>query len=78
MRRRTFLKIISSAGMASWLDPSFAEQVSDMIIEKSTFPLKTGFCNPPIESGVYTWWHWMNGNITKDGITRDLEAMKEC
>jgi len=23
-----------------------------------------------------TWWHWMNGNITKEGITADLEAMK--
>lgn len=78
MRRRTFLKIISSAGMVGLLDPSFAEQVGDMIINKSIFPLKDAFCNPPSESGVYTWWHWMNGNITKDGITRDLEAMKEC
>lgn len=23
----------------------------------------------------YTYWFWMNGNITKDGITKDLEAM---
>jgi len=22
------------------------------------------------------WWHWMNGNITKEGIQRDLEWMK--
>ena len=22
------------------------------------------------------WWHWMNGNVTKTGITRDLEWMK--
>lgn len=22
------------------------------------------------------WWHWMNGNITKDGIQKDLEWMK--
>ena len=22
------------------------------------------------------WWHWMNGNITKDGIRKDLEWMK--
>jgi hypothetical protein len=25
-------------------------------------------------SGV-CWWHWMNGNITKEGITKDLEWM---
>ena len=23
----------------------------------------------------YTYWFWMNGNITRDGITKDLEAM---
>ncbi|MDD2244539.1 MAG: glycosyl hydrolase [Dysgonamonadaceae bacterium] len=23
----------------------------------------------------YTWWHWMDGNITRHGITKDLEAM---
>lgn len=22
-----------------------------------------------------TWWHWMNGNVSKEGITADLEAM---
>lgn len=22
------------------------------------------------------YWHWMNGNISKDGITADLEYMK--
>jgi len=24
-----------------------------------------------------TWWHWLSNNISKDGITKDLEAMKE-
>jgi len=22
------------------------------------------------------WWHWINGNITKEGIRADLEDMK--
>lgn len=35
------------------------------------------FINPPREAGVHTWWHWMDGNITKEGITKDLEAMHE-
>jgi hypothetical protein len=34
------------------------------------------FKNPPSNSKVNTWWHWLDGNITKEGITRDLEAMK--
>ncbi|WP_167618274.1 glycosyl hydrolase [Maribellus sediminis] len=33
------------------------------------------FQGTPFESGVHTWWHWIDGNITKDGIRKDLEAM---
>ena len=38
--------------------------------------LETGFANPAPEYGPRTWWHWLNDNITIDGITKDLEAMK--
>lgn len=38
--------------------------------------LRAGFAAPTAESGPYTWWHWMNGNVSQDGITRDLESMK--
>jgi hypothetical protein len=38
-------------------------------------PLTTGFAQPPASAHPQTWWHWMNGNITKAGITADLEAM---
>ncbi|HWF20248.1 MAG TPA: glycosyl hydrolase [Verrucomicrobiae bacterium] len=40
-------------------------------------PLATGFLNPPDSAKPQTWWHWMNGNITKEGITADLESMKQ-
>ena len=40
-------------------------------------PLAAGFHNPPDSARPQTWWHWMNGNITKVGITKDLEAMKQ-
>ena len=33
------------------------------------------FRSPPPAARPYTWWHWMNGNVTKEGITADLEAM---
>lgn len=38
--------------------------------------LVTGWQKPPETAKPRTWWHWMNGNITKQGITRDLEGMK--
>ncbi|HEY3628452.1 MAG TPA: glycosyl hydrolase [Terracidiphilus sp.] len=41
----------------------------------SADPLKTGFQNPPNGARPRVWWHWMNGNISKEGITADLEWM---
>lgn len=37
--------------------------------------LQKGFVEPPDSAKPHTWWHWMNGNITREGITADLEAM---
>lgn len=34
------------------------------------------FKNPPQEFGTYAWWHWAGSNFSKEGITKDLEAMK--
>lgn len=36
---------------------------------------ETEFRSPPPATRPLTWWHWLNGNITREGITRDLEAM---
>jgi len=36
----------------------------------------TKFQTPSFESGPYVWWYWMGYNITKEGITKDLESMK--
>ena len=35
-----------------------------------------GFASPPDEAKPRVWWHWMNGNVTKEGIRRDLEWMR--
>ena len=37
--------------------------------------LEQGFLNPPASAKPRVWWHWMNGNITKEGIKLDLEWM---
>ncbi len=34
-----------------------------------------GFETPPNTAKPRVWWHWMNGNITKYGIEKDLEWM---
>src|SRR5512138_3907091 len=38
-------------------------------------PLSDGFQRPPDSAKPWTYWFWMNGNITREGITADLEAM---
>jgi len=40
--------------------------------------LPDGFRNPPASAKPHTWWHWMNGNVSKEGITADLEAIAEA
>jgi hypothetical protein len=39
-------------------------------------PLERGFLDPPDSAKPRVWWHWMNGNIAKEGIKLDLEWMK--
>jgi hypothetical protein len=38
--------------------------------------LEQGFKEPPDSAKPRVWWHWTNGNVTKDGITKDLQWMK--
>lgn len=45
------------------------------VMAQSSSPLLTGFQTPPSSAKPRVWWHWMNGNITKEGITKDLEWM---
>ena len=44
--------------------------------QSSTDPLERGFKTPPDTAKPRVWWHWMNGNITKEGIDLDLDWMK--
>jgi hypothetical protein len=39
--------------------------------------LSQGFHMPPSSARPQCFWHWMDGNVTKEGITADLEAMHE-
>lgn len=61
------LKKISSVG--------FALLLATTPLVASAGTLEEGFKNPPQEAGARCWWWWLNSNVTKDAITRDLEAM---
>jgi hypothetical protein len=43
---------------------------------KKEDPLRAGFVKPPDSARPWVYWFWLNSNITREGITADLEAMK--
>lgn len=40
--------------------------------------LAQGFKQPDDAAKPRTWWHWTGSNVTKEGITKDLEWMKRA
>jgi len=72
MKRRSFLKKTATAGLLTWITPS--EMLTVLSTGKSA-SINPSFTTPGKGYAPHTWWHWMNGNISKQGITLDLEAM---
>src|SRR5215210_7862161 len=42
---------------------------------KTDTPLLRQFRTPPPAAKPRVWWHWMNGNVSKEGIRKDLQWM---
>lgn len=45
------------------------------VAEPSRDQLQREFLAPPESAKPWVWWHWMNGNVTEEGIKLDLEWM---
>src|SRR5689334_21829354 len=58
----------------------FAAIAFGALFSTTAFPqadaLRRDFANPAASARPRVWWHWMNGNVTKEGIRLDLEWMK--
>ena len=70
MKRNLILLSLVALLLASCgakIDEKAAAQAHDELL--------SGWQNPPQSARTRVWWHWMNGNITKDGIRKDLEWM---
>lgn len=62
--------VLAAAITAGFLiPPAFAAPGSET-------PLESGWTNPPVEARLRAYWWWLNGNVTTQAITRDLEEMK--
>jgi hypothetical protein len=60
---RTALRLATLLACTVLAAPALADDLAD------------GFRNPPQSARPRVWWHWMNGNVTKDGIDKDLDWM---
>jgi hypothetical protein len=67
LNRQSSRLIFASIALLVGTGWSLAQNQSD--------PLKSGFENPPASARPRVWWHWMNGNITQEGIKHNLEWM---
>jgi hypothetical protein len=68
LRNRWLAAAFCVFSVAVTLSAAFASETGDR--------LEKGFLSPPPSARPHTWWHWMNGNVTKEGITADLESMQ--
>jgi len=74
--RRSFLTGVGATGvvltMPPVLRPALAGQLQD-----GADALERAFQAPPDTSRSWVYWWWLDGAVTKAGITADLEAMRQ-
>jgi len=46
-------------------------------IARADGDLARNFATPPVESRAWCYWWWLNGNASKEGISRDFEEMRQ-
>ncbi len=63
--RAVWLAVACPAAVALLTGALVAQTPGDRLLE--------GFQNPPDSAKPRVWWHWMSGNVTKEGIKADLE-----
>jgi len=54
----------------------FALAAISLVVSVRANSLDSSFANPPDQTKPRCYWYWMDGQISKEGITRDMEAMK--
>jgi hypothetical protein len=73
--RRDFIKCSAASGLFVLAVPAGLRGAAD---EAALPDLAALFVDPPDSARPWVLWHWMNGHVTREGITLDLEAMKRA
>jgi hypothetical protein len=66
--------LVCATALTGWR--ALAEPAAPPSQAASAPSLEDQFRDPPNSARPRVWWHWMNGNITKDGIAKDMAWMK--
>lgn len=53
-----------------------AGAVAAMPLARAAGSLEERFRDPPPETRAWCFWYWINGQVSREGITHDLEGMK--
>ncbi|MBT9333075.1 glycosyl hydrolase [Paracidobacterium acidisoli] len=71
-RRSRFVFTTLCLGLLFWFTNNIHAQPAPAETQDA---LAQNFLHPPDSAKPRVWWHWVNGNITQQGITADLEWM---
>jgi hypothetical protein len=75
MKQLMSIRLALIAATALSTLPAWAQE-ADRQPAPSESSLEDQFRDPPNSARPRVWWHWMNGNVTKDGIAKDMAWMK--
>lgn len=68
--------MVSGAVLAFTAVAAGAQETPAAQVEAQADDLESRFRDPPPSARPRVWWHWMNGNVTQEGIAKDLAWMK--
>ncbi len=71
-RRRLFQLLAAAGCMTSPFSSAAARP------QAAANALQARFLNPPSSANLGAYWYWLGGNVTAEGITADLTAMREA
>ena len=75
----TCVFICVATGIAANAQTLTDNQLSDIRFDQklgAQISLEEEFAAPPVSARPGVYWFWVDGNVTREGITADLESMK--
>ncbi len=71
------MRTLNRSGQLLWISMLSAVLIAGTLAGRDAGDsLEREFADPPDGAKPRVWWHWMNGNVTREGIQLDLEWMK--